>query len=409
MTSRRADGRKASRSPAVGVAVTAVALSVCIMLCALAIVAGFKQQITDKLAGFNAHLQVYRSIDKTEKEPDNLISITPTLQGILNDEEYISLYESELTVPALFKTRNDFKGIYIKGTDGHSLTDFLGSQTIAGKMPDFTSAASASEIAISSKMASDLGLKVGDSIPTFYFNDEIKARRYRIAAIYATHFEQFDDLIALGYIGDLRDVTKIEGNKSINLRILTDDFNRVDEYGSRLQQRLNEAYMGNEVFIPYRVQTITDNSGPYFSWLSLLDTNVIVILSLMTVVACITLIAAMLILIIDKVQLIGILRALGSTKAQVRKIFVYMALRIAIYGLLIGNAIGLVLLWLQYRWHILPLDPEAYYIDFVPVKLELLPIAVLNIAIAAVVFLSLLLPSMVAGKISPAESMRYKD
>lgn len=409
LAGRSNDGAKASRSPAVAVAIAAVALSVCIMLCAVAIVAGFKQQITDKLTGFNAHLQLFRAIDKADENFDNLITLSPTLRGILADEPYITSFESELTVPALLKTNDDFKGIYVKGTDGTTIRNFLSAQLVEGKMPDFSSPNSIADIAISQKMASDLNLKVGDSIPTFYFNDQIRARRYNVAAIYATHFEQFDDLIALGNLSDLRNIADIKGEQSIALRITTNDFRRANEYAEKLQLRLNEAYLQQELYIPYRVQSIHDNSAAYFSWLSLLDTNVAVILSLMTIVSCITLIAAMLILIIDKVRLIGILRALGATKSQIRRIFIILALRIALRGLIIGNAIGLTLLFLQQNWHLIPLDAEAYYIDFVPVKLQLLPILLLNAAITLVVLLSLLLPSMVAGRISPAESMRYKD
>lgn len=409
LSSRRADGSRASRSPAVGVAVAAVALSICVMLCSIAIVAGFKDHITGKLAGFNAHLQVYRIVDDSALQPDNLITLTPTLRGILDDEAYVTDYEIELTVPALLKTRHDFKGIYIKGLDGHAFRDFLGSQLVAGKMPDFSGPHDADQVAISDKMASDLDLRAGDTIPTFYLNEELRARKYKVAAVYSTHFELFDDLIALGHADELRQMSDIDKGQGINLRILTDDFSRADEYATRLQERLNQAYMRHEVNIPYRVESITTRSAAYFSWLSLLDTNVAVILTLMTIVACITLIAAMLILILDKVRLIGILRALGATRRSVRNVFVYMALRIAIYGILIGNAVGLILLHVQQRWHIIPLEADSYYIDYVPVKLELWPILILNAAVVAVVFLSLLIPSYVAGRISPAESMRYND
>lgn len=410
LTSRRTDGSRASRSPAVGVAVAAVALSLTVMLCAIAVVGGFRQQITDKITGFNAHLQIYRVMpSEAGPEDDNVILLTPTLEGILNDESYIKKYDLELTVPAIFKTDNDFKGIYVKGADGHLLSDFLSTQLVSGAIPDFSSSERVDQIAVSQKIAYDLKLKVGDSIPTFYLHNDLMARRYIIAGIYATHFDTFDDVIALGSIDGLRSVTDIKPRSGVALRILTDDYRRAAEYGSMLQQRLNEAYVSGEIFVQYRVDTVAENGAAYFSWLNLLDTNVLVILCLMTVVACITLIAAMLILIIDKVSLIGILRALGASRGMVRHIFVILALRIALFGLLIGNSIGLILLWVQWKWHLLPLDAENYYIDFVPVRIDGMSVLILNGCVLAVVVMSLLLPSMLAGRISPASTMRAQD
>lgn len=378
------------------------------MLVAVAVVAGFKEQITQKITGFNAHLQLYKVPDEEAgAETDNLINLTPTLKSILDEEDFITTADLELTVPAVLKTDKEFKGIYMKGSDGSGLNSFIASQVVKGKLPDFTT--TASEIAISEKTASDLGLNVGDSILTYFLHNDIQARRYRIGAIFSTHFENYDDLIVLGSINELRQLTGTAPGKGVTMRITTDDFDNAAEYASILQQRLTHAYATDEIFVPYRVESTIASNAAYFSWLQLLDTNVVVILSLMTAVACITLIAAMLILIIDKVRLIGILRAMGARRSQVRSIFVFLALRIAIVGLLIGNAFALLLLWIQDEWHLLPLDADGYYIDFVPVKVEWTSVLFLNVAVAAVAFLALLLPSILAGRISPAESMRYQD
>ena len=355
------------------------------MLCAVAVVQGFKQQITNKIAGFNAHLQIYRLVeDNSDPEADNLLTLTPTLRSILDSEPYVAGYEMELNMPVILKTPQDFKGIYIKGTDGSDIRSFLGSQLTAGKMPDFSLPSTAYDLALSQKMADDLGLKVGDSIPAFFMNDELRAQKYRVAA-------------------------NIGQGQGVNIRVVTTDFDLADEYADRLRKRLNSAYTSGEVAIPYRVESVTDRSAAYFSWLSLLDTNVTVILTLMTIVACITLIAAMLILILDKVRLIGILRALGATRRKVCNVFVFMALRIALLGIIIGNGIGLLILFLQQKYHFLPLDADSYYIDYVPVQMNVESIIILNVAVTAVVFLALLLPATVAGRISPAESMRYQD
>ncbi len=402
------DGRRISKAPAIGVAVSAVALSVAVMLGAFAVVAGFKQQITDKIEGFNAHISIMRETIE-ESGDDNLLTLTPTLAGILADQPYIKGYELELSVPAVLKTQEEFKGIYLRGTSGDFLSTFISEQLTDGSLPDFNGGKSDDALFVSKRTADQLLLHVGDTLPAYFINNDVQARRFVVSGIFNTHFEAYDDLIAIAALPRISEVSGVKGKRGTCIRIITDDLTRANEYSAALRHRLAEAYARGEVNIPYRVECVYNQGAGYFSWLSLLDTNVAVILVLMTVVACVTLIAAMLILIIDKIRMIGILRALGTTRRVVREIFILLALRIAIIGLLIGNAVMLLLLWLQQTYHIIPLDAESYYIDFIPVKLQFWPIICLNIVIISIIFGTLLLPSWLAGRISPTRSIRYED
>jgi lipoprotein-releasing system permease protein len=341
---------------------------------------------------------------------DSLTTLTPTLLGILNDEEYVTDVDLELSVPAVLKTDSDFKGIYLRGNSSDIQNNFIKDNIVSGIYPDFTKEENADKVVISDKVAKALKLKTGDKIPTYFISSQIKVRPLIVAGIFNTHFEFYDDLFAYSSITMLQKVNDISSkDKGSTIRVKTDDFSRLDEYTFRLNQRLVRAYTGNELFVTYHIDNALNQSASHLAWLALLDTNVMVILILMTLVACVTLISGMLILIIDKVSLIGILRSLGTSSAVIRRLFIFLAMRIAFLGLIIGNVVMLALLYAEKIWHFIPLDAESYYINFVPVKIDWMSILLLNVGIIIIVFLTLLLPSMYASRISPTEAMRYKE
>jgi lipoprotein-releasing system permease protein len=404
------DGQK--NSPAIKVAIIAVALSVAVMLAAISIVLGFKEQIIDKISGFNSHITLYKttSNDAADSMDDSLTTLTPTLLGILNDEEYVTDVDLELSVPAVLKTDSDFKGIYLRGNSSDIQNNFIKNNIVSGVYPDYSKEENNDKVVISDKVAKTLNLKAGDKIPTYFISSQIKVRPLIVAGIFNTHFEFYDDLFAYASISMLQKVNDISSeNKGSTIRVMTDDFSRLDEYTFRLNQRLVRAYTGNELFVTYHIDNALNQSASHLAWLALLDTNVMVILILMTLVACVTLISGMLILIIDKVSLIGILRSLGTSSANIRRLFIFLAMRIAFLGLIIGNVVMLALLYAEKIWHFIPLDAESYYINFVPVKIDWMSILLLNVGIIIIVFLTLLLPSMYASRISPTEAMRYKE
>ena len=395
------------RSPAIAVSVTAVALSVAVMLASIAIVIGFKNEIREKVIGFNSHISVYGL--PASQDDDNLISLTPSLRGLLDDEEYIDGYSLEASIPAILKTPSDFKGIYLKSLNGAAVSGFIRGSLEEGSIPDFSKEADQKKIVISRIAARQLGLKVGDRIDTYFISDDVRVRRLEVSGIYNTHFDTYDDVIIYGALPLIQSVAGIPASKGTSILIHTSDFDRVDEFTSRLQTRLDRAVADGTVFRSYRVDNARNQGAGYFNWLSLLDTNVIVILTLMTVVAIATLISGMLILILDKKRFIGVARAMGASVGGVRKVFVYLALRVAITGMAIGNAIMLAFLYCQKVWHFLPLDPEAYYIDFVPVQLDWLPVVILNVACFVIIYFSLILPSRFVAKISPSEAIRSEE
>lgn len=400
-------GNGKQSSPAIKVAVAAVALSVAVMLAAIAIVLGFKREIRDKVVGFNSHISLYSQA--MGADDNNLITLTPTLRDILDNQPYISDYSLEASIPAILKTPDNFKGVYLRSLNGAAIRKFIGENVESGKLPEYADSAkgkSSQGIVISRIAADQLGLKAGDTIETYFITDNVRVRKLKVAAVYNSHFDMYDDVFVYGDLGLIQKIAGIEENQGISLSVTTDDFSRVEENSEKLHNTLTEAMADGRLYRYYQVDNARHQGAGYFQWLDLLDTNVAVILTLMVFVSVMTLISGLLILILDRKHFIGLVRAMGAPIKKVRKIFVYLALKVGLTGLLIGNAVMLLFLWAQDKWHFLPLDPEAYYIDFVPIELNWKAILLLNAGVVAVLWLCLILPSMFVAKISPAETMK---
>lgn len=396
------DGHRSS--PAIKVSVAAVALSVAVMLASIAIVIGFKREIREKVVGFNSHMTVYAVPDG--EEDSNVLTLTPSLRSELDSIAFITSYSLEASLPAVLKTASDFKGIYLRSLNGPQLHAFLRSNLEEGSIPDFNNPDSDSKVVISRSAASQLGLKAGDRIDTYFISDQVRVRPLKVAGIYNSHFDSYDQVMAYGSLKLIQSLCGLQPTQGTSLQIETDNFDKVQENTLMLNEILGEATITGRLYRTYKVDNARNQGAGYFHWLALLDTNVGVILTLMTIVAVATLISGMLILILDKKRFIGVTRAMGATIGSVRKVFVYLALRVALTGMLIGNVLMLLFLWCEDRWHFLPLDPEAYYIDFVPVEINWWSVLALNAGCFLVIYLCLVLPSRFVAGISPTDAMR---
>ncbi len=412
-----AEGRKAS--PAVKVAITAVALSVAVMLGAIAIVLGFKREIRSKVLGFNPHITLYAVAANPGES--NLVSLSPSLRELLNQQPYITDFSLEASIPAIMKTPTEFKGVYMKSLSGEAIKEFLRNSLVEGKLPSYltdtvtpasrkagVTIAADLEILISQKAASQLGLKAGDRIDTYFMTGEIRVRPLLVAGVFDTHFEYYDDIYIYGSLPLIQKLGEVGPEEGTSIVVTTDNFNSIEENSNALQQALGRATAEGLLYRYYRVDNALNQGAAYFQWLDLLDTNVVVILTLMLLVSIATLISGMLIIILDKKRFIGLIRALGASVSSTRRVFIYLAIRVGVVGLAIGNLLMIGFLYAEDRWHFLPLDPEAYYIDYVPVELSWGWFAALNLGIILLMYVSLILPSRFVAKISPAETMRYE-
>lgn len=398
------DGRRSS--PAVRVATAAISLSVAVMLASIAIVSGFKHEIAEKVTGFNSDIAVTVAASPDE---DNILRLSPVLSDAISSVPGISQSAIQISLPAILKTSDDFKGIYMKGVPDSASLRFLRRNLVRGYIPDFSSTEASSRIVISNRVASQLALDTGDRIDTYFITDDVRVRPLRVSGIYDSHFDAYDDVLAFGSLSLIRRMAQLDSTMGTVMQITVSDFGHVRETSAQLRDALARSVAEGRSNTVYEVNDAYVTGASYFRWLELLDMNVIVILVLMTAVGCITLVSGMLIMILDKKRFIGLMKALGAPTSAVRKVFMYLAVRVTVQGLIIGNAIGLVLLWAQARWHFIPLDAEAYYIDFVPVSINAGAVLLLNLGVLLIVWLSLILPSRFVARISPAESMRSES
>lgn len=391
------------KAPAVGVAMAAVALSVAVMLASISIVLGFKKEIRDKVIGFNSHISLYVSPVTTEE--DNIMTLTPSLESELKSLPFITDYSLQAAIPAILKTDSDFKGVYLKGLTGKKAKDFIENNLIEGKTVDFTKDENKNKVVISETAARQLNLKSGDKIDTYFITDDVRVRRLEITGIYNSHFDQYDDVMIFGSLALIQQLGSIGADQGTSLQIDTDNFDKVNDYSYLLQRHLNEALSDGRVFRLYRTDNAYNQGINYFSWLNLLDTNVVVVLILMMIVGCVTLVSGMLIIIIEKKRFIGIMKSLGAPTTKIRSIFIWLAIRIALWGMLIGNALMLIFMYVQKKTHIIPLDADSYYIDFVPVEINWNAIILLNVGVLIVTYLTLILPSRFVAGINPASTL----
>ena len=393
-------GRKSS--PGVKVATAAIALSVAVMIASIAIVLGFKREITDKVIGFTSHIVMTVGAG----DDDKIITLTPTLKKLLDSQECISEYTLQISIPTILKTPNDFKGVFLKTLEDKATRDFLRNNLISGIIPDYSQDSTRLDVVLSRMAASQLGLKQDDKVDCYFINDDVKVRRIRVAGIYDSHFDAYDNLMVYGSRGLVEAFTGLNSNQGSSVLITTKDFNRLDEESVTMQRRFNAALEDGLIYKSYYLENAHIQGASYFHWLSMLDTNVTVVLTLMMIVGCVTLISGMLTIILDKKRFIGLIKSLGAPNRKVRQVFIYLALRVAIVGMLIGNALIIAALLLQDRFHIFKLDASSYYIDFVPVEMNWTAFCILNVGVLAIVYITLIFPSRIISKISPSETMR---
>ena len=392
-------GEKRNSRPAVRVALAGMIVGVMVMILTVCIVVGFKQTVTQQVAGFGAHIQVV-SFDNNNTFDLQPIEVSDSLLLSLNSFAHVEKASPFVTKPGMLKTDSAFHGIVLKGTD---YWGFFGRKIVEGVIP-----AAPNQVVISRSIATALQLNVGDAVNAYFVDEEnVRARRFTICGLYDTGFGQFDDMFVLT---TLRDALRLQGwdNHTFSgVEILVDNLNRIDEVADEIYfSTVN--HVDDNGYQVYYVQTLIEQNPAIFAWLDLLDMNVVVIIILMLLVAGFNIVSGLIILILDGIQLIGTLKALGADNRFVRQIFLFQAAMLVGKGILYGNALGLMLAAVQYEYHFIPLDSATYYVSYVPVAFPWMWLLLLNVLTIGVSMLILLLPSMIITKISPAKVMHFE-
>lgn len=407
----RISGHGGGTATSVIMAISGIALAMAIMMAALCIVTGFKHEIRRKVMGFDAHVSILAASNATIHDPEDtqatsVLTFSPQLQDIIDSTGIFRDAELVMEHPVVIKTDSDFEGIVLRGLTPGPGTDFIKESIINGSWPDDSLENS---IVISRITSEKLHLKQGDRIFTYFFTDQgVKTRRPKIAAIYDTHFSDYDKIYAYSPIKLVQGVNGLDTLQGNRIDLYMHDTDHIDEGALQLQETMMREAWAGRLDGMYRISAVTSTGMMYFNWLALLDTNVVVILLLMGLVSGFTLVSSLFIIILERVRMIGILKALGASNASVTRIFSLLGRRLVIYGMIIGNVIGLTLMLLQQHFHIIPLNPDAYYLDFVPVEIIPWHIITLNAAVFVIAWCVLLIPGRLIATVSPAKSMRYE-
>jgi len=398
-------GRKNVSRPAVRIAIIAIALGMAVMIISVGVVIGFKQEIRNKVVGFGGHIRVSNFDTNNTFETNPIFFSTQFADSLasVNGVKSVQLYA---TKPGIIKTSDNFEGIVIKGIDKQFNWNFFRNHLVEGDTLQIVDSIQ-NEIVISKFLADKLQLRVNDSFYTYFIKDQVKARKFTIKGIYSTNFIEYDKLFIITDVRHIQRLNGWENNAYSGYEVLVSDFNEMDLVADRIHAFL-QTNISQKDSQQYYVQTIRELSPQLFGWLDLLDINVWVILSLMLAVAGFNMISGLLILILERTNMIGILKSVGATNWSVRKIFLYYAVFLIGKGMLWGNVIGLSLCALQYFTHLIPLDPEAYYVSYIPIVFSWSYLLLLNAGTFAASILMMLAPSYLISKISPAKIIRYE-
>jgi len=398
-------GKKNISRPAVRIATIGIALGLAIMLISVAVVIGFKNEIRNKTIGFGGHIQI-TNFDNNNTYAMNPIKMDKSLINRVSSIDGVRHVERFATKPGIIKTDTEFQGIVIKGIDAGFDWDFFKANLIEGRIIDVSKISPSNEVVISKYLANLLSLKLGDSFFTYFIQDQVRARKYKIVGIYSTNFNEYDKLFLLADIRQVQALNDWDSTSFSGLEVLISDFDRIDEVGDSVYAATANKF--NDKGSTYATQTIKQINPQIFSWLDLLDMNVWVILFLMLAVSGFNMISGLLILILERTNMIGILKSIGATDWSVRKIFLYHSFFLVSKGMFWGNVIGLTLCVVQYFTGIIPLDPEAYYVASVPISFNWLYIVLLNLGTLVASLIMMIGPSYLITKITPAKIIRYE-
>lgn len=396
------DYKSSISAPIIKIAITAIALGIIMMLISIATGVGLQKKIREKVSAFNGDIIITNFDTNFSNDSQIPISKNQEFYPNFNSVEGIRHIQVTASKGGVIRTETDFEGVVVKGVgtdyDWTYFQDFL----VTGRLPIFTGDLNA-EVLLSTHLANRLQLQLGEKIVTFFLNDDSsktpRSRGFTIVGLYNSGFQQFDEQFMIADIRHIQQLNKWSENEIGTFEVFVNDFDEIIPIG-------NAVY--NETSSTLDTMTIRDKYASIFEWLDLFDFNIFLIIGIMILVAGINMITALLVLILERTQMIGILKALGSSDWSVRKVFIYNAMYLIGVGLFWGNVIGIGLLVAQQQFKLFPLDPDTYYVTEAPVYLDMGYILALNLGTFLLCLLMLLIPSYIIAKISPVKAIRFE-
>ncbi len=401
-------GRRAETSfsqPINVIAITGISLGLAVMILAVSILTGFKKQIREKVVAFGAHIQImnFDSNISWETSPINsrqdFVEKIKMLPGI----KHIQVFG---TKAGIIKTDEEIQGVILKGIGSDYDWSYFSSNIVGGSAFTVADTGRTNQVIISQKLSDMLNLKKGDSFSMYFVQDPPRSRKFTISGIYETSLEEFDKIYVFCDIGHIKRLNGWEDDQVSGFEVFIDDFDKLDLMSAEVRGAIGYRMVEGED--KFKVTNIRTRYPQIFDWLNFQDINVIIIVILMLVVAGFNMISGLLILILEKTNMIGILKALGSEDVSIRRIFLYQAAYLIGKGLLWGNLIGIGLALIQLKTGLISLDPSSYYIKTVPVNLNLVHILLLNAGTMAAIIVMLLVPSQLISRITPVKAIKVR-
>ncbi len=397
--------REVSR-PAIRIATLGVAIGLAVMIITVSVVLGFKHTIRDKVVGFGSHIRIENILTEQTASPTP-ICISDTLKRNIKAIPGVRYIAPYAMTQGILKTDSDFLGVIFKGVGKDYDLSFLKQHLVSGKMPEFNDEESSYQLLISQQTADKLVLKAGDRVFSYFIgNDDVRVRKFTVAGIYQTNMNQFDQLLCFtDYQVPIR-LNGWEKDQCSGAELMVNDFERLEETARQVQHLITRNV--DRYGETFTSQTIYESYPQIFTWLDLLDINVWIILALMVCVAGFTMISGLLIIILERTQMIGLLKALGARNSTVRHTFLWFAAFIISQGLLLGDLIGIGIVVLQQQTGFVKLDPASYYVDTAPMELNIPIVVALNVATLLISIFVLIAPSFLVSHIHPAKAMHFE-
>ena len=399
--------RKVRRAPAgsfsatvTRVGIASIALGLSILIVAFAVLYGFKNTIQQKIFLFGAHLQVAKFTNNASYE-ETPLSLNTALYHDSTQISGVRHIQAVALKAGILKTDEELTGVILKGVGRDYDWNLLRGSLVAGTVPivGADTGNGSTQLLLSQYMADQLKVKVGQTVPMYFLGNPPRARKMTVVGIYETGLEEVDKTIALG---DIRLIQRLNhwGPDSVgSYEIFINDFTRLDKTAANIFQAITP---------DMRLTRVTDQYRPLFDWMVLLDRNMVILLTLITFVASFNMVSVLLVLMMERTPMIGLLKALGSTNPLIRRVFLYIGLNMVVWGLVLGNAVGLGICFIQYRFKVIPLDPKNYFMNYVPITWDWPTILALNGAAVALIALVLWLPTVIVNRIQPVKALAFK-
>lgn len=396
--------RQGMAYPVVRIVTAGITLGIVLMMISLAVLTGFKTQIRNKVIGFGGHITItaYDSNNSFESNPIEKNQFFYPDISVNDGIEHIQIYA---TKPAIIKTPADILGVVLKGVGTDFDWSFFEENMVEGKTFRVLEGVRAKEAVISKSIADKMQLRVGDKLQLFFVQDPPRSRNFVISGIYSTGLEEFDRMYVLADIGHIQHLNAWKSSQVGGFEVLVSDYDRLEQAYQAVFELVGNRFddQGNR----FKVNSIRENAKGIFDWLDLSDMNVVVILVIIAVVIVMVMLSGLLVIVLEHTNQIGVLKALGASDTFVTRVFLYNGFFIFLRALILGNAISIIFCLVQEHFKLIPLDPESYFISFVPANLLLWHVLLVNAATLLLVLLASVVPSLLIARTSPDKAIRF--